>query len=216
MKITPNMIARAFSLLFRYLLFAIVGNLILTFSVIGAESSISNPALWTHFTTNNSLPTNDIRQVLEDKNGNLLAITINDGIYRYDGLQFIPLKINEELPSLFIQKVLMDNLGRLWIAINYEGIWIYDFESLYPFEFNSFFRKEHFTSLFKDRNERIWIDVNQVGLFRYDGTTCLNLTEKYDLLRDDILQIFQIDDQHYHFFYARSGIFFSMKKIKSI
>lgn len=206
------MIARAFSLLFRYLLFAIAGNLLLTFSVIGAESSISNPALWTHFTTNNGLPTNAIRQVLEDKNGNLLVITINDGIYRYDGLQFIPLKINEELPSLFIQKVLMDNLGRLWIAINYEGIWIYDHESVQPFKFNSLFRKEHFTSFHKDRKQRIWIDVNQVGLFRYNGTECINLTEKYDLLRDDILQIFQIDEYRYHFFYARSGIFLFNEK----
>ncbi len=184
-----------------------MGGLFLFISANCAENSISNPALWSHFSTNNGLPTNQIRHVLEDNNGNLLVITVNDGIYRYDGLQFTPLKINEKLPSLFIQKVIKDEHGRLWIAINYEGIWIYDFESLYPFEFNSAFRKEHFTSLFIDRSERIWIDVNQVGLFRYDGKECLNLTEKYDLLRDDILQIFQIDDQRYHFFYARSGVF---------
>lgn len=201
------MFAKAFFIFFRFLLFGFSGTLFFLAPAIGAENPISNPSLWTHFTTSNGLPTNEIRHVLEDNKGNLLIVTINDGIYRYDGLQFIPLEINEKLPSLFIQKVIKDDEGKLWIAINYEGIWIYDFESLYPFEFNSFFRKEHFTSLFKDRNERIWIDVNHVGLFRFDGTECINLTEKYDLLRDDILQIFQIDDQNYHFFYARSGVY---------
>jgi len=207
MKFFRNIFAKAIFIFSRYLLFGFPGALFFLSPAIGTENFISNPSLWTHFTTSNGLPTNEIRHVLEDNNGNLLIVTVNDGIYRYDGLQFIPLEINEKLPSLFIQKVIKDEDGRLWIAINYEGIWIYDFESLYPFEFNSYFRKEHFTTLFKDLNERIWIDVNKVGLFRFDGTECINLTEKYDLLRDDILQIYQIEEHHFHFFYARSGIF---------
>jgi len=172
-----------------------------------AQNPISNPQLWTHYTINNGLPDNQVRQVLEDADGSLLIVTLNSGIYRYDGLQFQPLSINAELPTLFIQQVIKDLQNRLWIACNYSGLWIYDRGELSAFQYNHLFKDQHFAALFVDKQGNIWIDINQVGLFRYDGSKCENVTEKYDLPREDIVQIQQPKDFSYNFLFVNAGLY---------
>ena len=184
---------------------------------IKAQNTISDSKLWTHFSTSNGLPQNNIRHVLEDIDGSLLVVTTNSGIFRYDGLQFLPLSINDQLPSVFIQRVVKDKRNRLWIACNYAGMWIYDRGELYPFEFNDMFKNEHFSTHYCDKDGNIWIDVNQVGLFFYDGNKCINLTEAFNLPEDDILQIEQISKDEYYFLHVTSGLlkfsFFSQNHI---
>jgi len=162
---------------------------------------------WTHFSTNNGLPENRFRQLIEDANGCLLAITIDKGIYRYNGLQFTPLEINDKLPSLFIQCVVKDKKGRLWIACNYAGIWIYDHGVLYPFRFNELFKKQHFVTMYCDEKNHLWINVDKIGLFVYNGESCENLTSKYNLPQNNVIQISQKDDTSMYLLYMNSGLF---------
>jgi len=174
------------------------------FSSSAAQNPISNPQLWTHYTINNGLPDNNVRHVIEDADGSLLVVTVNGGIYRYDGLQFQPLAINSELPTLFIQQVIKDQQNRLWIACNYAGIWIYDRDELSAFQFNHLFKDQHFAVLFVDKQGNTWIDVNQVGLFRYNGSTCENITEQYDLPMEDIVQIQQLPDSSFRLLFVNA------------
>ena len=148
-----------------------------------------NTDAWTHFTINNGLPDEAIRQVLEDRDGTLIVVTASDGLYRYDGIQFLPLAVNQQLPSLFIQKVISDPQKRLWIACNYAGIWILDRGKLYPFSQNHLFKKQHFTEIYCDSKGRIWVNVNRVGLFVIEGDKCENFSQKYNLPIVDINQI---------------------------
>jgi len=175
--------------------------------LIYAQDNFPGFVNWTHFTTNNGLPSNEIRHLIEDADGYLLVVTINKGIYRYDGLQFSPLEINDELPSLFIQCVVKDKKGRLWIACNYSGLWIYDHGDLYPFQFNELFQKQHFVTMYCDDKNNIWINVDKIGLFVYDGETCENLTSKYSLPKNNIIQICQKDDTSMYLLYVNSGLF---------
>lgn len=172
-----------------------------------AQNPISNPQLWTHYTINNGLPDNNVRHVLEDADGSLLVVTVNSGIFRYDGLQFQPLSINAELPTLFIQQVIKDQQNCLWIACNYAGIWIFDHGKLSAFQYNHLFKKQHFVTLLVDKQGNVWIDVNQVGLFRYDGSTCDNITEQFDLPMEDIVQIQQLPDSSLSLLFFNSGLF---------
>lgn len=197
------------------LIFIILFLLIFSSSI--AQNSISNAQLWTHYTINNGLPDNQIRHVLEDADGSLLVITVNSGIYRYDGLQFQPLSINAELPTLFIQQVIKDHQNHLWIACNYAGIWIYDRGELSAFQYNHLFKEQHFAALFVDKQGNCWIDVNQVGLFRYDGSKCENITEQYDLPREDIVQIQQRTDSSFNFLFVNTGLYqFDLNKDKQL
>lgn len=163
--------------------------------------------LITHFTVSNGLPENRIRHVLEDYEGNLIVVTISQGLFWYDGTQFFPLAINAQLPNLFIQQVLKDHRGRLWIACNYAGIWIYDHGKLYPFEYNQLFEKQHFVTLFADQQQNIWIDVNRVGLFRWNEQGIENLTPQSNLFLEDIRQIQQKDESTFFLLYANSDLY---------
>jgi len=148
------------------------------------------------------------------------VITVNSGIYRYDGLQFQPLAINAKLPTLFIQQVIKDRQNRLWIACNYAGIWIYDRGELSAFQYNHLFKEQHFAALFVDKQGNTWIDVNQVGLFCYDGSKCENITELFDLPHEDIVQIQQRNNSSYNFLFVNAGLyrfdFYGEKSLKRV
>jgi signal transduction histidine kinase/DNA-binding response OmpR family regulator/ligand-binding sensor domain-containing protein len=163
--------------------------------------------LITHFTVSNGLPENRIRHVLEDHEGNLIVVTISQGLFWYDGTQFFPLAINAQLPNLFIQQVLKDHRGRLWIACNYAGIWIYDHGKLYPFENNHVFEKQHFVTLFADQQQNIWIDVNRVGLFRWNEQGIENLTPHSNLFLEDVRQIQRKDEHTLILLYTNSDLY---------
>lgn len=167
----------------------IVVFLCVSIRILPGQTHIANPQNWTHFTINNGLPTNAISQVLEDAHGRLLVVTVTEGIYWYDGIQFQPHAANSELPTLFIKRVLLDRQGRLWILCNYEGIWIYDNGRLFPFAHNDAFDKQHFAGSTFDRLGRLWVDVNRIGLFLCDSSGCTNLTKEYNLPQGDIFQI---------------------------
>ena len=159
------------------------------FAVSTPDQIRGNTDAWTHFTVNNGLPDELIVQVVEDYDGSLIIVTANNGLFRYDGVRFLPLSVNQQLPSLFIQKVVSDKKKRLWISCNYDGIWILDHGRVFPFFDNHVFEKQHFTEIYCDRKGRVWINVNRVGLFVAQGDKCENFTEKYNLPVIDINQI---------------------------
>ncbi len=192
---------------------AFLSHIILSLMLCGSAFSVSFPGqvrvntdAWTHFTVNNGLPDESIRQVAEDYDGSLIVVTANNGLFRYDGIRFLPLAINQQLPSLFIQKVISDSQKRLWIACNYAGIWILDRGKLYPFSQNHLFRKQHFTEIYCDSKGRIWVNVNRVGLFVIQGDKCENFSEKYNLPIVDINQIGE--DQSGNIFFILNEISF--------
>ena len=186
-----------------------IALILLTFSPdICSQEPISNKQLWTHFNINNGLPDNGICQVIEDAQKNLLVVTIDNGIYIYDGQRFSPHPVNEQLPSLFINRVLLDKHNRLWIACNYQGIWILDNGKLYPFEFNHLFNNQHFSTLYIDQVDNVWIAANRVGLLRYDGNSCVDITKKHNLLNEDIIQIYKNNNDGIYLLYVESGLYY--------
>ena len=144
---------------------------------------------WTWFTRQNGLPEDPVRQVLEDQDGRLLVLTYNEGLFYYDGRQFLSHPANQYLPSLFIQTVLRDQGGRLWFACNYRGIWIYENGQIQPLAENTLFRNQHFTCLYCDSKNRIWTYVNRVGLFLIEEGTVTHLTTRFSLPLEDITEM---------------------------
>lgn len=144
---------------------------------------------WDSFSSPDGLVDERIRQVLEEPDGTLLALTVNSGLFRFDGRHFIPHPVNRLLYNLFIQNALYDQRGLLWLACNYEGIWWYKDGLATPAPFNDLFHQEHFKLLYQDDRGRIWIAVNRAGLFLYDGQECRLVSADYGLPYQDIGQI---------------------------
>ena len=175
---------------FRLLLIIVLAFPLWLFAQENDNIRLNNPAFWTHFTVNNGLPSDEIRQVIDDDAG-LIIVTVNDGLYRYNGQEFTPLSLNKNLPSLFIQATQKDHLGRLWIACNYSGLYIYDKGHLIPYTFNHRFQGQHFTLLKVDDDGSIWVGVNKVGLFRIVDDHCESMFELFSLPKDDVIDIRQ-------------------------
>ncbi len=172
----------------------------------GALAASTSP--WTFFTSQNGLPEDRTRQVLQDRNGRLLVLTFNEGLFYYDGRQFNPHPVNEKLPSLFIQSVVLDKKGRLWIACNYHGLWIYENGAVKPFRDNALLENQHFAATYCDSHNRIWVYVNRVGLFRIQDSTAEHLTSRLHLPLEDITAM--QEHQGLFYFLATSGAMYTL------
>lgn len=67
------------------------------------------------YNMNDGLPGTQIYHVIEDKNG-YLWVNSNEGVSRFDGLQFINYGINDGVPSISSNICFQDSQLRLWVC----------------------------------------------------------------------------------------------------
>jgi ligand-binding sensor domain-containing protein len=131
-----------------------------------------------NFTTKNGLANDTIRQIQEDKLGNIFITTFG-GINKFDGKTFTTLQ-----PIKSKEWKLEEN--DLWFNIlgkKNDGIYRYDGKNLYNLEFpkhylhdeiyprivNSFFSPYEVYCIYKDRKGAMWFGTSVFGACRFDG-----------------------------------------------
>lgn len=120
---------------------------------------------------------------LLDKNGNMWFTTLTEGIYKYDGAEFINFTTKDGLCSNKVNSVIEDTDGLLWFATS-KGLCSYDGEV-----FNSFplpqkhvpsvspetglpsRKSEEILSLIQDKKGHFWLGTNASGAYHFDGKT---------------------------------------------
>jgi len=133
-----------------------------------------------NFTTKDGLANDTVRQIQEDKFGNIFISTFL-GINKFDGNTFTtlqPIKSKEwklEPDDLWFYILGKKNEG----AYRYDGKKLYDLEfpkhylhdEIYPRVVNSFFSPYEVYSIYKDRKGAIWFGTSVFGACRFDGET---------------------------------------------
>jgi ligand-binding sensor domain-containing protein len=132
-----------------------------------------------NFTTKDGLTNDTIRQIQEDKFGNIFISTFG-GINKFDGKTFTTLQ-----PIKSKEWKLEEN--DLWFSLlgkrNEHGPYRYDGENLYNLEFpkhflhdeitkrgiNPFFSPYEVYSIYKDRKGAMWFGTSVFGACRFDG-----------------------------------------------
>jgi ligand-binding sensor domain-containing protein len=132
-----------------------------------------------HFTKKDGLSSDTIRQILEDKEGNMYFSTMG-GINKFDGKKFTllnPIRSDE-------WKMEEDDLWFFILGKKGEhGPYRYDGKNLYSLEFpkhflheefyergiNPFFSPYEIYSVYKDRKGVMWFGTSVFGLCRFDG-----------------------------------------------
>jgi ligand-binding sensor domain-containing protein len=132
-----------------------------------------------NFTTKDGLANDTIRQIQEDKFGNIFISTFG-GINKFDGKTFTTLK-----PIKSKEWQLEEN--DLWFSLlgkrNEHGPYRYDGKNLYNLEFpkhylhdeitkrgiNSFFSPYEVYCIYKDRKGAMWFGTSVFGACRFDG-----------------------------------------------
>lgn len=134
-----------------------------------------------NFTTDDGLSSNRIRQIQEDKLGNLYFCTL-DGVDKFDGRTFTHLH-----PEKSTEWKLDDD--DMWFFVlgksNEHGPYRFDGERLYNLEFpkhylhndivakgiNPFFSPYEVYTIYKDRKGYLWFGTSTFGACRFDGTS---------------------------------------------
>lgn len=141
-----------------------------------------------NYTEKHGLANDTIRQIQEDKNGNLYFTTMG-GITKFDGTKMTTLKAikNKEWKS---------EETDMWFFIlgkkNEHGPYRYDGENLYNLEFpkhylhdefykngiNPFFSPYEIYTTYKDRKGNMWFGTSVFGACRFDGKSIKWMYEK--------------------------------------
>jgi ligand-binding sensor domain-containing protein len=133
-----------------------------------------------NFTTKDGLANDTIRQIQEDKSGNIFITTFG-GINKFDGKIFTTLQPIESKEW----KLEPNDLWFYILGKKNEGVYRYDggklhnlkfpkhylHEKIYPRIVNSFFSPYEVYSIYKDRKGSIWFGTSVFGACRFDGET---------------------------------------------
>ena len=140
-----------------------------------------------HFATKDGLCNNRIRQIQQDKSGNIFFTTL-DGISKFDGQKFTTLPIIESSDW----KLQPDDL---WF-VSFKGSSLkngpyrYDGKILYHLTFPKHYMEDEYVSnstfspydvytIYKDSKGTMWFGTSNFGICRYDGKTLSWMYEKH-------------------------------------
>ncbi|RYD78437.1 MAG: hypothetical protein EOP53_11215 [Sphingobacteriales bacterium] len=164
--------------------------------------------LFTHFTEEDGLCSNNIFSLFEDKAGNMWVGT-SSGLCRFDGEKFtkIPLGITNGLyVSRFkttqknmpeknaVWSMMQDKTGKIWFGTYGDGIYCYDGKSFSHFLHNdqvinqSNLALNAANSIIEDRNGNIWFATWFEGICRYDGKALTNFTPNGEVWYSSLLE----------------------------
>lgn len=134
---------------------------------------------------------------LQDKDGNLWFGTTGEGIYRYDGKEFIQFTEKDGLNNNKVWSILEDKSGNIWFGTD-DGISRYDGKTISKIPFtivnlNSFgitipqYGKNAVWSMMQDKSGIIWFGTSQ-DLYCYDGKSFSRFLDRTDISNDQNLQ----------------------------
>jgi ligand-binding sensor domain-containing protein len=133
-------------------------------------------------------PTSMVRNVKQDRNGNILIAAAFDGVLRYDGKSFT--NLTSKVGSCRFWDVLEDRHGNLWFASTDSAVYCYNGESFQHFTTKNGLVNNSVTSIYEDKAGNIWF-VTGGGVSRYDGESFRNFTTKDGLPNNGITTIME-------------------------
>ena len=133
-------------------------------------------------------PNNMVRNVKQDRNGNILIAASFGGVFRYDGKSFT--NLTSKVGSRRFWDVLEDRRGNLWFASTDSGVYCYNGKSFHHFTTREGLTNNRVMSIYEDKAGNIWFGTGG-GASRYDGKSFRNFTTKEGLSNNDLTTIME-------------------------
>ena len=120
-----------------------------------------------------------IRQITENKDGNILFNTRKSGAISYDGKDFSNVPKPANLISSELFYFLVDNSGNYWFGSDYGsnsnitdgGLWKFDGKTHTQFNKKDGLSNTVVSFILEDTKRNLWVGTRNNGLYRYDGKT---------------------------------------------
>ncbi|MES2731010.1 MAG: two-component regulator propeller domain-containing protein [Bacteroidota bacterium] len=135
------------------------------------------------------VPNSMVRNVKQDRNGNILIAASWGGIFRYDGKSFTNLT-NSKIGSRRFWDVLEDRGGNLWFASTDSGVYNYNGKTYQHFTTREGLANNRVMCIYEDKAGIIWFGT-EGGASRYDGISFRNFTTKEGLSNNDLTTIME-------------------------
>lgn len=132
-------------------------------------------------------PTGMVRNVRQDKDGNILIASFQD-VFRYDGKSFT--NLTSKIKSRSFWDVLEDRKGNLWFATKDSGVYYYNKKRFKHFTTLNGLVNNRVAFIYEDKAGNIWFATGG-GVSRYDGKSFKNFTTKDGLSSNDVTSIME-------------------------
>jgi ligand-binding sensor domain-containing protein len=150
-----------------------------------------NPHGFYSFGTIQGLKSNQMRSMLQDRNGNLW-FNNEDGVTRYDGKYLSHFVIsNGANKNAIILCMLEDKSGTLWFGTFGGGVLRFDGERFTQFTEKDGLSNNIVNSIIQDQSGNYWIATSGGGVSKFDGSGFTHYTTKEGLASNQIRSIFQ-------------------------
>jgi len=136
-----------------------------------------------------------IREIFEDKNGNIWVATMGEGVYRFDGKSFINYTANDGLITNLVYTIMEDLEGNIWFGTT-DGVSRYNGKTFTNFPFSiikgnaninianksieplkePFNQYKEVWSILQDKTGKIWFGTTD-GVYRFDGKTFTSIAD---------------------------------------
>ncbi|NII26476.1 histidine kinase [Pseudoflavitalea sp. X16] len=135
------------------------------------------------------VPIGQVRNIKQDRNGNILIAAGWSGVFRYDGKSFTNLTSKLGLPRFW--DVLEDRRGNLWFASTDSGVYNYNGKSFQHFTTREGLANNAVMCIYEDKAGIIWFGTGGGGVSRYDGKSFRTFTTKEGHSNNDITTIIE-------------------------
>ena len=143
--------------------------------------------VFTNYNEKSGISGNIVKDLCEDKDGNIWSASSWGGITRYNGRKFLTFDSKDGLGDDGNHNTLLsDHLGRLWIG-GYNGVTVYENGSFKKFS-KTKISSEPINTIYQDSKNNIWIGGNNGLIFITESDTLL-IQEKDGLPSNTIYSI---------------------------
>ncbi len=135
-----------------------------------------------HFKPNNQ---GWIRNIIEDKNGNIVFTTRSGGMCSFDGKTFSFIATPPAMEFNSMTTCMEDKAGNLWFASDYGqelgdtvgGVWRYDGKKFVKFPIEGAPGENAVWTILEDRDGFIWVGTRNIGVYRLAGGAFVRFSE---------------------------------------
>ena len=152
----------------------------------------NNPQSFASYGTIQGLKYNNIRCLIQDRNGNLW-FSNDDGVTRFDGKYLTHFTAKNGLGSNIVLSMIEDRHGTLWFGTFGGGVTRYDGEYFTRFTENEGLCNNIVNRIVQDHTGNIWF-ATEGGVSMYNGKGFTNYTVKQGLPIDQIRSVCQDKD----------------------
>ena len=136
------------------------------------------------------VPMGQVRNIKQDRNGNILIAATWGGVFRYDGKSFTNLT-SSKIGLHRFWDVLEDRRGNLWFATTDSGVYNYNGKSFQHFTTREGLANNAVMCIYEDKAGIIWFGTGGGGVSRYDGKSFRNFTTEDGLSNNDLTTIIE-------------------------